>query len=83
MFGWPALTQRASLGKWGIMDNRSTSRDEVAALSQALDASVKAREAIMRRIQQDEAFDILEAWEQVQAYDDEVQRLLGPFIPDL
>ena len=64
------------------MDYRSISKEDVAALSQAMEASVKAREAIMRRIHQEEAFDLLEAWEQVQEYDDEVQRLLGPFIPD-
>ncbi|HTV00270.1 MAG TPA: hypothetical protein VMF13_07035 [Luteitalea sp.] len=64
------------------MDYSTISKEDVDELSQAMEASIKAREAIMRRIHQEEAFDLLESWEQVQEYDDEVQRLLGPFIPD-
>ena len=64
------------------MDHRSISKEEVAELSQAMQASVKAREAIMRRIHQDEEFDLAEAWEEVEAYDYEVRRLLGAFSPD-
>ena len=64
------------------MDYSAISKEDVAALSQAMEASIKAREAIMRRIHQEEAFDLLESWAQVQEYDDEVQRLMGPFIPD-
>ena len=63
------------------MDYRSISKEDVAELSQAMD-SVKAREAIMRQDSPSRGFDLLEAWEQVQDYDDEVQRLLGPFISD-
>ena len=38
------------------MDYRSSPKDDVAALLQAMEASVKAREGIMRRIHHEEDF---------------------------
>ena len=64
------------------MDYRSLAKEDVAALSQAMEASVKAREAIMRRIHHEEDFDLMEAWEEVEAYDYDVRRLLASLTPN-